>query len=331
LHSIEETQERNREELAAQLALGPTLLNNRGYDAPEVNEAYRRAGELADRLEDDRARFAANWGLWLTAQAVGTDFGVKLRHLDTLVEIADRIGDPELTLQAHHSSWATRIWRGEFTRSLEHARLGLALYDSDKHRHHALMYGGHDPRVCGKSQNAMALWALGYPDQALQSANEGVAFAEKLGHVPSALHALWFLGALYFMRRDAVATSDCGARLSALAREHGLALYHTYGSSIQSWARTQLNGGEEALVQLRSSFRLWRTTSQVMLDVLAAAVAEAELRAGNLEQAAATLTEAETVGHGWWRAEILRLRGNLLLARFETEWLGAHRYCSGWR
>jgi hypothetical protein len=314
LRSIGETPERNRQELAAQLALGPALLNNRGYDAPEAKETYRRASELAGRLNDDRARFAASWGLWITAQATGDDYNIRLRHLGDLVEIAERIGAPELTLQAHHSSWATRIWRGEFARSLEHAREGLAIYDPDKHHHHALLYGGHDPGVCGNSQNGVALWALGYPDQALQSANESVALGEQLGHIPSALHALWFAATVYFLRRDAVASGECGARLVALAREHGLRLYQAQGGTIHSWSTTQLGGGEAALAELRSSFRFWANTSKVMLDVFAAALADAELRAGNIEQAAAALAEADTVGHGWWQSEILRLRGDLLRA-----------------
>jgi hypothetical protein len=69
--------------------------------------AYQRAGELADRLDDDRARFAASWGLWITT---GHTPNVRERHLGALVAVAERIGDPELTLQAHHSSWATWIW-----------------------------------------------------------------------------------------------------------------------------------------------------------------------------------------------------------------------------
>jgi hypothetical protein len=273
------------------LALGPALLNNRGYDAPEAKETYRRASELAGRLNDDRARFAASWGLWITAQATGDDYNIRLRHLGDLVETAERIGDPELTLQAHHSSWATRIWRGEFARSLEHACEGLAIYDPDKHHYHALLYGGHDPGVCGKSQNGVALWALGYPDQALQSANESVALGEQLGHIPSALHALWFAATVYFLRRDAVASGECGARLVALAREHGLRLYQAQGGTIHSWSTTQLGGGEAALAELRSSFRFWANTSKVMLDVFAAALADAELRAGNIEQAAAALAK----------------------------------------
>jgi class 3 adenylate cyclase len=316
LRGAPETPERDRLELASQLALGPALLNNRGYDSTEAQEAYRRAGELADLLNDDRARFAANWGLWMTAQATGAKFDVRLMHLGALVDIAERIGDPELTLQAHHSSWATRIWSGEFARCLEHARQGLALYDPDKHRHHALLYGGHDPGVCGTSQNGMALWALGYPDQALRSADESVVLAESLGHLPSELHARWFVATAHFLRGDAVAAAEGGARLLALAREHGLALYQAHGSTIHNWALTRLGRGENPLGELRSSLRLWARTSRVMLDMFAAALAETELRAGNLEQAESALAEAEAVGHGWWQAEILRLRGDLAQTGF---------------
>jgi predicted ATPase len=61
LSGLAETPERNRLELDLQLLLGPALLPNRGYGSPEANEAYRRATELAERLGDDRARFAATW------------------------------------------------------------------------------------------------------------------------------------------------------------------------------------------------------------------------------------------------------------------------------
>jgi hypothetical protein len=84
---------------------------------------------------------------------------LRLQYLGEMVEAAERTGDAELLLQAHHSSWSTRIWNGEFARATEHVRSGLALYDPERHRHHALMYGGHDPGVCGKGQGAVALWA----------------------------------------------------------------------------------------------------------------------------------------------------------------------------
>ena len=43
-------------------------------------------------------------------------------------------------------------------------------------------YGGHDPGVCALFHKAGALLVLGYPDQALDSANAAVALARELDH-----------------------------------------------------------------------------------------------------------------------------------------------------
>jgi class 3 adenylate cyclase len=311
LSALEPTPERIRQELDLQLALGPVLLSTRGYATPAARDAYRRAAELALGAGDDRARFAAAWGLWITTQGGSGQNEDRLRHLGELMHIADRIGDPELSLQAHHSSWATWSWRGEFVRSQDHVRQGLALYDPEKHRHHALMYGGHDPGVCAKGQGAVALWALGYPDQAADSARESIALGETLGHMPSLLHSLWFAGTLYYFRRDVPIARDYSARLLARGAEHGLQLYQAIGGVFHGWALCEDGQAEEGLVELRSSVALYAATAQVMLDLFDAILAEAELRAGNAAEAAEALARAEQPGKSWWSAELLRLRGDL--------------------
>jgi predicted ATPase len=311
LSELAETPERLQQELALQLALGPVLLSTRGYGAPEARRAYRRAAELAARLGDDRARFAATWGLWITTHGGGREDEERLRHLGELVQIADRIADPELSLQAHHSAWATWIWGGEFVRSQDHVRQGIALYDPDKHRHHALMYGGHDPGVCGKGQSAVALWALGYPDQAVQTAREGIVLAEGLRHVPSVLHSLWFAAAVCHLRRDLATTRDYSERLLTLGREHGLRQYQAIGGIFHGWALMQSGSGEEGLAELRSCVGRYGATSWTMLGLFRAILAEAEHLSGNFELAEEALAGTEEVGNRWWWAEFLRLRGDL--------------------
>jgi class 3 adenylate cyclase/predicted ATPase len=312
LSGLAETPERNRLELDLQLLLGPALLPNRGYGSPEANEAYRRATELAERLGDDRARFAATWGLWVTTQGSDRRGEITLRHLGDMVQIADRVGDPELTLQAHHSAWTSLFWRGGLVRSEDHIRQGLALYDPHKHRHHALVFGGHDPGVCGNGHGAVALWLLGYPDQGAQRARDGIALGEALGHVPSLLHSLWLAGGtLNYLRRDFSATRDYGARLRVLGREHNLMHYHAMGGIFHGWALTLLGNGEEGFAELRHSISLLPENATAMLDLFSVGLAEVELLAGNLEAAAAALDRAEEVGRGWWQVEVLRTRGDL--------------------
>ena len=315
VRGLPETVERNRLELALQLALGPALVSSRGFGDAEASTGYQRAAELARRLGDDRDRFAATWGLWITirTKSASDHMRLRLQYLGEMVEAAERTGDAELLLQAHHSSWSTRIWNGEFASASEHVRSGLALYDPERHRHHALMYGGHDPGVCGKGQGAVALWALGWPDQAVRSVRESIALGEALDHLPSLVHSLWFAASVYFLRRQAADVLACSARLLALGSEHGLKLYEAIGGVFHGWALIQQLDAQTGLAELRAAVATYATTAHVNLDLYRAILAEAELRAGNFEEGTAVLIQGERSTDEWWRAGYLRLRGDLLL------------------
>jgi class 3 adenylate cyclase len=317
VHGLPETVERNRQELALLLALGPALLSSRGFGNADASTGYERAAELARRLGDDSDRFAATWGLWITiesrAKSASDHIRLRLQYLGEMVEAAERTGDAELLLQGHHSSWSTRIWNGEFASAIEHVRAGLALYDTETHRHHALMYGGHDPGVCGKGQGAVALWALGWPDQAVQSARDGTVLGEALDHLPSLLHSLWFAATVYFLRRQAADVLACSARLLTVGSEHGLKLYEAIGGVFHGWALIQQLDAQAGLAELRAAVATYANTSHVNLDLYRTILAEAELRAGKLEEGAAALIQGERNTDEWWRAGYLRLRGDFSL------------------
>ena len=172
--SLPETVETMRLELALQLALGPALISTRGFGAPEAADAYRKARQLAETLGDRRSMFAGIWGFWLTAgQFMPIDERAKLA--DQLFRVAAPLEDPALELQAHHATWATLILGGDLVGMQEHVRRGLDLYDRRAHGDHSFLYGGHDPAVCGAGQGALALWMLGYPDKAVESACHSIA------------------------------------------------------------------------------------------------------------------------------------------------------------
>src|SRR3712207_7769743 len=90
--------------------------------------------------------------------------------------------DPALLLQAHHVLWNTTFVRGELGAAEAHAEQGLALYDAQQHHAQALLYGGHDPAVCGWSYAAKVRWLQGYPAQALARAEDALVLAHRLGH-----------------------------------------------------------------------------------------------------------------------------------------------------
>ena len=324
LAGVAETPERDRQELTLQLGLGPALMSNRGYHVPGAQAAYQRARKLAERLGDDQGRFAAIWGMWLSGAATGEE---RYLLLDDMFQAARKLGDDALLLQAHHSAWATRIWRGELVVCHDHVRKGLSLYDQDRHRNHALLYGGHDPAVCGKGQGGVLQWLLGYPDQAVQSGQEGITLAEGLGHLPSLAHSLWFAGCIHLLRRDVSSVPDCGERLLVLGGEHGLGFYQSIGGILRGWSLIQLGNTAEGLTEMRRAVDAYGASGPTMIRFFHAILAEAELSAGNHDRAAAVLSDPRLSGltEVFWQSVRLCIQAGILLTKSRDNWEAAKR------
>jgi hypothetical protein len=159
LKILPETPDIAQLQLALQLALGPALMTTKGFGAQQAKSTYQRACYLAEQLGDDRRRFAALWGLWLSEQAITS--GKEPEALsDELYRVAAQIGDSGLRLQAHHSAWATLLWSGRLLESCEHVRQGLSLYDRDKHRSHALTLAVTIPESAYKAENKKIMEAV---------------------------------------------------------------------------------------------------------------------------------------------------------------------------
>src|SRR5206468_13054365 len=97
--------------------------------------------------------------------------------------------DESLLLEAHVFVGGSLYNLGEFTSSLHHVEQGIHLYDRQKHRDHAMMYG-QDPGVVCLVYTSGVLSVLGYPDQALARCRECFALAQELAHPYSLAYAL---------------------------------------------------------------------------------------------------------------------------------------------
>ena len=150
---------RDREELSLRLALGPALQATRGHAAPDVEQNYARARQLAEEVGAPAQRFQAMWGTWLVASHRASA-GAALERGRELLALAQRLGDPALLLEGHHALWPVLVWQGQLEAARPHLDQGLALYDRTRHRGHAFVYGGHDPGVCCWK---VASWASWYP------------------------------------------------------------------------------------------------------------------------------------------------------------------------
>jgi len=313
--ALPESVERRRQEVDLLLALGPVLINTKGPQTSEVAQVYTRALDLCSTLPDSPQHFAAMWGSW-RVQAGNANRGLEIAQ--SLLDLADRLGDPGLSLQAHHCLWASLFHLGRHDECCEHVREGVRLYDAGNYRAHVAVYGGHDPKVCGIGERAFSLWFLGFPDQALASSREAMVLARRLAHAGSLVHALDMSLLLHRYRRDAQTVQQRADELIHYSEAHGLSGHRAKGTVFQGWALAELGELERGIEYMRQGIDELKAmvTGEdfpILWEMLAGACVKAGQPGSALEVLAEAFAETERSGLCYWTAELHRRRGEALL------------------
>jgi class 3 adenylate cyclase/predicted ATPase len=306
-----------RHELRLLLALGPTLQQMQGFGASDVEATYTRARELCEQIGEPLELFQTLWGLWLYTVGGKARFNEGRRIAEELLDLAERLGDPALLLEARHALSPTTLWVGEPAAALQYAEQGMALYDQEQHRSLAFLYGGHDPGVCCHMHSALALWMLGYPRAALDRGRIGVTLARDLAHPMSIANALPFLGAVQQLRGDVEEIHELADSMMELSAAHGLPQWLAFGRILAGWIQVEQGHG---VSQLQSAVDDYRSKgSDFWQPYVLMLLATAFLKHGAIEDGFRTVRDglngADQTGSQIWNAEFHRLRGELLLAR----------------
>lgn len=310
--------DRDREELGVRLALGPTLQVTRGHAASEVEDNYRRARALSQVVGDLIQQFQALWGLWLMA-SYRANAPTALELGEELLALAERSGDPALFLEGHHALWPVLIWTGRVSAARPHLEQGLALYDKNKHRAHAFVYGGHDPGMCALKCASWAFWLLGYPERGLVYSVESLRLATDLDHPPSLVVALVWACIFRDVRREARLMHEHARALMHVASEQGAQQWLAAGTIFDACARVQLGEGEAAIADIERGVDAYRSTGAALfVPYFLSLRARAERSIGRYDAALETIGEALRVaratGELVWEPELLRLEGEVRLA-----------------
>jgi predicted ATPase/class 3 adenylate cyclase len=306
--------ERDQQELLLLTMRGVALIGARGYAAVEVEQAFARAREICHALGDTPHLFPVQFGLFLYYLVRGD--GKSCRELMAQLEAtAASAADPEYLLEAHSGRAALSYWEGKFDECHAHILRARLLFDPHKHGHHPFVYG-QDPVAYGYSYGTLALFFLGYPDQARQSATKALELAARSNHPLTIAGALSFVADLEYHLKNAEALSDLAEKLSALAYEQGLPMWEGWAKSMQGSAmflRGERAAGIEAINEGLSKYRA--TGAEMNTSYALARLAEAYLASGHVEEGLACVDEAlelvETQYDRYYEPELLRLKGEL--------------------
>jgi DNA-binding response OmpR family regulator/class 3 adenylate cyclase/predicted ATPase len=295
--------------------LGPALITLKGPGADETLDFYNDAVALCRETVEEPAHFPIYWGWWRVAR----DFQTSLDRAAFLREKAATRRDPECMLQAHHCSWADHYNVGEFVRCREHIHAGLEIYRGGDYRHHAQLFGNHDPKVCGHGELSLVNWMQGRPDSALREEESALAWAISLDHVGSRVHAMDLALTHRVMRRDHAEVLRRSRVLIDFASEHGISDHRAKGLIFQGWTRGVTEAPQEGLATLREGFAIQQDIgSSEDFPIYVCLLAEALIAAGKPELAIEELRTAvnrfDNIGLRIWRPEVLRVTAEATLA-----------------
>jgi class 3 adenylate cyclase/tetratricopeptide (TPR) repeat protein len=306
---------RSRWELSLQLALGGPLIATKGFASSEVETAYLRAQYLSRELGQDTDLFTAVRGLGYVHHVRG-DLRQSMREFPEALDLARRIGEPALLVQAYHFAGVSTFHLGAFQTARDWLQRSLEAGDS-RDRYHSEVYGINMGVFC-HAYIAHCDWHLGYPDCALNSAEDALSVARQVSHPFSIALALAYLAMLHQFRREPEEALKVAEEARGLCREYRFDYYGAWNALVRAWAIAEQGRTEEGAAAYDAALKEFRNTGAGLrmphyLGLLAGIHRKAGRRTAGLK----LLTKAKQIAernHETWCNAMLELeRGELLL------------------
>jgi predicted ATPase/DNA-binding winged helix-turn-helix (wHTH) protein len=317
----EETVHRDaRRELRLYSALAVAHIESTG-DPSKVDGAWSCVADLAEKLDDSEYRLRGFWGLWIGRWLKGDHQGalqIALRFAtlpDGALEAADRfVGERLLGV--------TLYILGDQTRARVHIENMLRGYVAPPGHVHLQRYH-FDQSVAARAFHAQILWLLGFPDQAMAVGNRALDDAMKLGHDFSLFYVLVHgVCPVTLERGDFGVTEELISRMFQRSETYGLTrvwgqcyagvlgIRRLDTASGLSLLGDGLKGFAKSYLQHRHVF---------FLGNLAVGLFDAGDHRGALATIDQALDQSERNDDRWYVAELMRIKGELVLRQNEPE------------
>ena len=116
LATLEQSPQRDTRELEFLNPLGAAYQSARGFSAAQVGPVFQRARELCQRTGKPQQLFASIWGTWAW-HVVRGDLGVCTNLAAEQMELAGRLNDPGIMMEALFADGFTRFYRADLWRA----------------------------------------------------------------------------------------------------------------------------------------------------------------------------------------------------------------------
>jgi DNA-binding SARP family transcriptional activator len=307
--------EKQTHEIELMLTLVPSLVQNQGYGAGEVQQACDRVQAIIHQLDrTPRARILRTLAigkLVIGQTAAAEELGRQL------IELGENFDDAVIKSEGHYALGVTNHWQGRFEQALGHLEQGLDHYEPGNHAIH-IQHFAQDPSVVCRIRLALVLWSLGCARRARIESAQALHEADQLNHPYSKAYVLHWSAWLHDAREDVHATKR-QARLSmAFSGNYQYPYFTTQSRILYGWSQCRQGQTASGLQHMREGLAGFRATGATIgtpyyKGLMALALAHNDQAA----QGMATLEEAITAmrrqGEMWCAADLYRFKGYLLM------------------
>jgi class 3 adenylate cyclase/tetratricopeptide (TPR) repeat protein len=316
LESMPPAPERVQMEFALQMGLGAPLIATKGYGAPEVGRAWKRARELSQQMGDHPQLWPAQSAIY-QYHLVRAEHQTALEIAQHLADAGDRMGEELLFPVPRGELGISCFYLGHLVPARTHLEAMVACYDREKDRSLAFVYG-QDVGVLRLSYLAWVLWLLGHVGQSLERSHEAVDLAQALDHPFTQALALSMASWLRASCRDVPEAAKWAKASAEVSRPRRFVFYEAGAVGLQGWALVSQGAAKAGETEIRRGLAAWQAAGcEFHRPHFLTWLAEAAAEMGRSEEALDLLAEAldlvEKTDERYYEAEIRRLRAEFLL------------------
>jgi predicted ATPase/DNA-binding winged helix-turn-helix (wHTH) protein len=305
-----------RHEMQLHAALAASLMYSRGA-VSEIGAAGTKALEIAESLGNAEYQLRSLWGLWSFRISCGQQC-VALTLAQRFHSLAAKRSDPNDSLIGERMIGTSQYYLGDLLSARHHLERVLDHCVAPAQKSQIVRFeGGGDRWAAARSFLARILWLQGLPDQAMRSAESSVAEARATDHAISLGGALAVAACpIALWVGDLTAAEHYVEMLLDHSTRHALTRWRVFGRCYQGMLVIQRGDVNTGLRLLRAAFAepgAAGSASRLFTFLMAETLGRAGQIAAGLAAIEEAIVRSERTEERWATAELLRVKGELLL------------------
>jgi class 3 adenylate cyclase/predicted ATPase len=308
---------RQEQELDLQIALGRAVNATKGPAAPETGEAFARARQLCEKLDQPPQLLPILIGQWLY-RMVRAELEQCEGHAQEVRHLSEVRSDVMWKCFGSFVNGMPCFYLGKFIDGRVHLENGLSHWDPT---FRASWATPDDPYVGAMLHLSKTLLYLGYVDQARLRCDEALAEARRLSpyNLVFVLCHAWYGDWASEGMESAPTMLQSAEKVLVICAEQGFPMWSAVGNIMRGWCLGAAGQAAESISLVSKGVAdVSATGCNLVVPFVLMVLAQVYGKAGQPEEGLSRLVEAvklvEATQERWAEAEMHRLRGALLLS-----------------